>query len=127
MPRIGVRLDNNGKFTPKDYATLATLSESRGYEVVWVPESGGFDSVSQLTSIARNTQNIRLATGILPVFSRTPMAIAMAAAGLSSVSDGSIARDHSDCQGLTGRGKCDPSRAGVQFKRRQSGRGCSCG
>lgn len=88
MARFGVRLDNNGKFTPKDYAALASLAESRGYEVVWVPEGGGFDAVSQLTSIAGNTQSIALATGILPVFSRTPMAIAMAAAGLSSVSNG---------------------------------------
>ena len=88
MARFGVRLDNNGKFTPRDYATLASLAESKGYEVVWVPEGGGFDAVSQLTSIAGNTQSISLATGILPVFSRTPMAIAMAAAGLSSVSNG---------------------------------------
>ena len=88
MARFGVRLDNNGKFTPNDYATLASLAESGGYEVVWVPEGGGFDAVSQLTSIAGHTQRISLATGILPVFSRTPMAIAMAAAGLSSVSNG---------------------------------------
>lgn len=88
MARFGVRLDNNGKFTPGDYATLASLAESRGYEVVWVPEGRGFDVVSQLTSIAGHTQNIGLATSILPVFSRTPMAISMAAAGLSSVSNG---------------------------------------
>lgn len=88
MARFGVWLDNNGRFSPQDYATLASLAESRGYEVVWIPEGSGFDGISQLTSIAGNTQSISLATGILPVFSRTPMSIAMAAAGVSSASNG---------------------------------------
>ncbi len=89
MARFGVRFDNNAKFTTGDYSALASLAESRGYEAVWMPEGGGgYDVVSQLTAMAGNTQNIGLATGILPIFSRTPLAIAMAAAGLSAVSNG---------------------------------------
>lgn len=88
MPRFGVRLENQGRLTPKEFQGLASLAEGNGYEVVWVPEGRGFDSISQLTAMATSTQRVRLATGILPVFSRTPMAIAMAAAGLTAVSSG---------------------------------------
>ncbi len=88
MPRFGVRLENQGRLTPKEFQGLASLAESEGYEDVWVPEGRGFDSITQLTAMATSTQRVRLATGILPVFSRTPMAIAMAAAGLAAVSGG---------------------------------------
>ena len=88
MPRFGVRLENQGRLTPKEFRGQASLAESTGYEVAWVPEGRGFDSITQLTAMATSTQRVRLATGILPVFSRTPMAIAMAAAGLAAVSAG---------------------------------------
>ena len=86
MVRYGVRLENDPKLTPQDYQELAKLAEKRGYETVWVPEGGGRDSLTSLASIALNTERIRLGTGILPIFARTPTNTAMGAAGMAAVS-----------------------------------------
>ncbi len=88
MARIGVRLENDPQLSPADSMELARLAESRGYEMVWVPEGSGRDSLTQLTYLACHTGTIRLATGILPVYYRTPMLTAMSAAGLSDLSQG---------------------------------------
>ena len=88
MPRIAVRLENDPQLTPADSAELAQLAESRGYEMVWVPEGSGRDSLTQLTYLAGHTGAVKLATGILPVYYRTPMLTAMSAAGLSDLSQG---------------------------------------
>ena len=88
MPRIAVRLENDPQIPPGDSRELALLAESRGYEMVWVPEGSGRDSLTQLTYLAANTRNIKLATGILPIYYRTPMLTAMSAAGLGTLSGG---------------------------------------
>ena len=88
MARIGLRLENNPALTPQDYQELAVQAEGRGYETVWVPEGGGRDSLTQLASIAMKTQRIKLGTGILAIFSRTPTLTAMSASGLEAVSQG---------------------------------------
>ena len=86
MARYGVRLDIDPKLTPNTYQELARLAEDRGYETVWVPEGGGRDSLTSLASIALRTELIRLGTGILPIFARTPTNTAMGAAGMAAVS-----------------------------------------
>ena len=88
MPRIAVRLENDPQLSPQDFAELAALAESRGYEMAWVPEGAGRDSLTQLTFLAGHTSRIKLATGILPIFHRTPALTAMSAAGLSVLSGG---------------------------------------
>ena len=88
MARFGVRLENDPQLTPADSIELAQLAESRGYEMVWVPEGSGRDSLTQLTFLACHTGAVRLATGILPVYYRTPMLTAMSAAGIGDLSQG---------------------------------------
>lgn len=88
MARIGVRLENDPRLKPENYHDLAALAEGRGYETVWVPEGAGTDSPTLLASIAMGTGRIKLGTGIIPIFSRTPMSIAMTAAGLAALSQG---------------------------------------
>ena len=88
MPLLAVRLDMDSHMSSQEHRELASLAEKSGYETVWVPEGGGRDALTQLTAIAMTTQRIKLGTGILPVFSRTPMLTAMSAAGLAAVSNG---------------------------------------
>ena len=88
MARLGVRLDIDPQISSQEHTELASLAEKSGYETVWVPEGGGRDALTQLTAIAMTTQHLKLGTGILPVFSRTPMLTAMSAAGLAAVSQG---------------------------------------
>jgi alkanesulfonate monooxygenase SsuD/methylene tetrahydromethanopterin reductase-like flavin-dependent oxidoreductase (luciferase family) len=66
-------------------------AEQLGYERFGTAEGWTHDAVVLLTQIALITSRIGLATTVLPVWSRTPAAIAMAAAGLQRASGGRFA------------------------------------
>ncbi|MCU1513396.1 MAG: coenzyme F420-dependent oxidoreductase [Microbacteriaceae bacterium] len=62
--------------------------EKAGVDLVTVAEAYSFDAVSRLGYLAAVTKTMSLASGILPIYSRTPALLAMTAAGLDSVSGG---------------------------------------
>jgi alkanesulfonate monooxygenase SsuD/methylene tetrahydromethanopterin reductase-like flavin-dependent oxidoreductase (luciferase family) len=70
---------------------LAVGAEQLGYARFGIAEGWTNDAVVMLAQIAGVTSRIGLATAVLPVWSRTPAAIAMAAAGLQRASDGRFA------------------------------------
>jgi F420-dependent oxidoreductase-like protein len=84
--RIGMSLNYAGGFRE----TVEELAdyEKAGLDIVFVPEAYSFDAVSQLGFIAARTERLRIASGILQIYSRTPTLTAMTAAGLDYVSDG---------------------------------------
>jgi F420-dependent oxidoreductase-like protein len=53
-----------------------------------VAEAYSFDAVSQLGYLAAKTNTVELASGVLPIYIRTPSLLAMTAAGLDFVSGG---------------------------------------
>ncbi len=67
---------------------LAALADRLGYHSVWVPEGRGRELGSMLGAMALATTRLGLATGILPLYSRPPALVAMAAATLASLSGG---------------------------------------
>lgn len=67
---------------------IAATAEGMGYGSVWLPELWGSDAFVQLGLIARETESVRLGTAITNVFSRSPAAIAMAAATVDRYADG---------------------------------------
>ena len=84
--RVGMMLNYAGGFT-ETVSELADF-ESAGLQIVFVPEAYSFDAVSQLGFIAARTRQLEIASGILPIYSRTPALTAMTAAGLDFVSGG---------------------------------------
>ena len=70
---------------------LAVAAEELGFSRFGTAEGWTHDAVVQLTQIAGATSRIGLASTVLSVWSRTPAAIAMAAADLQRVSDGRFA------------------------------------
>ena len=52
MARFGVRLENDPNLSPQDYQELASKAEANGFDVVWVPEGGGRDSLTSLATMA---------------------------------------------------------------------------
>jgi F420-dependent oxidoreductase-like protein len=84
--RVGMKLNYAGGFTE----TVNELQdfERAGLQMVGVAEAYSFDAVSQLGFIAARTQTVEIASGILPIYSRTPALTAMTAAGLDYVSGG---------------------------------------
>ncbi len=87
MARLGVRLDFAPSLSAQDMSDLALLAERRGYETVWVPEGVGRDALTQLAAFAERTQRVKLGTGILPIFHRSPTLLAMSAFGMATVSN----------------------------------------
>ncbi|MFC8528899.1 LLM class F420-dependent oxidoreductase [Nocardia sp. NPDC057227] len=62
--------------------------ERAGLASVTVGEAYTFDAVTQLAYLAARTETIEIATGVLPLDTRTPTLIAMTAAGLDYVAAG---------------------------------------
>jgi F420-dependent oxidoreductase-like protein len=85
-----VKLSTSVPYTgdPKEAAKRAADLESAGIDMLWVAELYSFDAVSILGFLAAHTERVELASGILPIYSRTPTLTAMTAAGLDAVSGG---------------------------------------
>jgi F420-dependent oxidoreductase-like protein len=62
--------------------------EKAGLDQVWVPEAYSFDAPSAMGYVAAQTERVTIASGILPIYSRTPTLLAMTAAGVDYLSDG---------------------------------------
>jgi F420-dependent oxidoreductase-like protein len=84
--RIGMQLHYSGGFA--EAANEVGDLERAGVDIVFVPEAYSFDAVSQLGFLAARTERLRLASGILQIYTRTPTLTAMTAAGLDYVSGG---------------------------------------
>jgi F420-dependent oxidoreductase-like protein len=72
----------------KESARQVAEMEQAGLDLVWVAEAYGFDSPSMMGYLAAMTEKVQIASGILPVYTRTPTLIAMTAAGLDALSGG---------------------------------------
>ncbi len=62
--------------------------ESAGMDIVYVAEAYGYDAPTLMGYLAARTERIEIASGILPIYTRTPTLIAMTAAGLDELSGG---------------------------------------
>ena len=62
--------------------------EKAGMDIVYVAEAYGYDAPTLMGYLAAETDSIEIASGILPVYTRTPTLIAMTAAGLDELSGG---------------------------------------
>src|ERR1700733_3145918 len=84
--RVGMMLGYAGGFS-ETVDELADF-ERAGLDIVFVPEAYASAAVSQLGFIAARTTRLEIASGILPIYPRTPALTAMTAAGLDFVSGG---------------------------------------
>lgn len=84
--RISMLLSYAGGF--KEAVSEVAELEKAGLDVIWVPEAYSFDAPSAMGYLAANTERVTIASGILPIYSRTPTLLAMTAAGIDYLSDG---------------------------------------
>ena len=64
------------------------IADAVGVHSVWIPEAWGRDAFTLLSLLAYETDRIRLGTGIVNVYSRTPSALAQHFATLDELSEG---------------------------------------
>lgn len=73
-----------------DAVARVRLAESLGYESAYCTHINGRDALTVLTVYALRTERIRLGTGVVPIYTRTPAAMAQEAATISDLSHGRL-------------------------------------
>jgi len=84
--RLSMQLSYAGGF--KEAVDQVADLEKAGVDMVWVAEAYGYDAPSLMGYLAARTETVEIASGILPIYSRTPTLLAMTAAGIDALSDG---------------------------------------
>jgi alkanesulfonate monooxygenase SsuD/methylene tetrahydromethanopterin reductase-like flavin-dependent oxidoreductase (luciferase family) len=66
------------------------LAESLGYHSVFTTHIAGRESLTVLTAYALATERIRIGTGVVPIYTRTPATMAQTAATVDELSSGRL-------------------------------------
>ena len=74
--------------TVRENIELATLAERAGWRGFWVAEANGGDAVATAAAVAARLESNRVGTAILPMQTRNPLLLAMAATSISQVAPG---------------------------------------
>lgn len=87
--KLGVTLPYaEGEMTRAQMVEFVQAADRLGYDTVWVPEAWTYDAFMLLASVAELTENIKLGTSIVNVYSRTPALIGQSTATLDMLSEG---------------------------------------
>jgi F420-dependent oxidoreductase-like protein len=86
--RIGINVPYADSRPQSDMVAFVQAADRLGYDTVWVPEAYGWDAITILTKLACCTERIKLGTGIINVFSRSPALIGQTTASLDAISGG---------------------------------------
>ena len=70
---------------------IAREAESRGYRTAWVGEAAGADAIVLSTLLVAHTKTLRVANGVIPVQTRSPVIYGQAAATLAHLAPGRFA------------------------------------
>jgi probable F420-dependent oxidoreductase len=89
-PRLGAVLAAFPALPLADYLALARDVEARGYHTAWVGETAGGDAVTLMTLLASHTSRIGVASGVIPIQTRSPVVLGMTAATLAHVAPGRV-------------------------------------
>jgi alkanesulfonate monooxygenase SsuD/methylene tetrahydromethanopterin reductase-like flavin-dependent oxidoreductase (luciferase family) len=88
LDHVGVSLLNTGDLSMEEIVQYAQEAESLGYEGFWVGEGDGKESFAVLAAVAAQTKTLKLGTGDVNYYSRTPTLLAIGAATISRLSGG---------------------------------------
>lgn len=88
MLRTGILLPRTEDLPQSEVVEFVQRVDALGYDTLWVPEAWGRDAFTILAQIACHTRQVKLGTGIVNVFSRTPAALAQTIATLDEISGG---------------------------------------
>ncbi len=84
----GLALPLNLALPVRGFVDVAARAEAAGYDRLWVAEAGNNDAFGLLTAVALGTSTVGLATGVVPIYTRTPSLMAQCTATLQDVSGG---------------------------------------
>jgi F420-dependent oxidoreductase-like protein len=84
--KISTQIGYAGGFA--DSVAQVQALEKAGLDIVYVAEAYGYDGVSLMGYLAAVTETVNIASGILPIYTRTPTLLAMTAAGVDELTGG---------------------------------------
>lgn len=84
--KISMQIGYSGGFA--EAVEQVSALEKAGLDIVYVAEAYGYDAPTLMGYLAARTETVKIASGILPLYTRTPSLIAMTAAGLDELSGG---------------------------------------
>ena len=87
IDRFGVAIDWRGA-TVEALTTIALQADHSGCGFLFVPEAWGLEAFSSVGHVLSITRRIRVGTGIVNIFSRSPSTIGMACATLNQIAPG---------------------------------------
>lgn len=87
---VGLSLPIQDELAARDYVALARLGEEEGFQTVSVGEIAGIEAFTVLSAIASTTTRIRLGSGIIAIYNRSPVLTAMGFASLASLAPGRV-------------------------------------
>src|SRR5687768_7719285 len=90
MGPVGLTLPRSEDIPRDQIVGFVQRAEELGYDSIWVPEAWGRDAFTLLTELAVRTARIKLGTGIVNVYSRTPALLAQTVASLDEISGGRV-------------------------------------
>jgi probable F420-dependent oxidoreductase len=90
MGPIGLSLPVQEELTAADHVGLAQLAEAEGLHTVFVGEIAGLEAFAALGMLASATRRIRLATGVVSIYTRSPALTAMGFASVASLAGGRV-------------------------------------
>ena len=67
---------------------IAREAEARGYRIAWTSEASGAEAIVASSVVATHTSTLRIANGVIPVQTRTPIVYGQAAATLAHLAPG---------------------------------------
>src|SRR3954466_12620499 len=62
------------------------LAESLGYDAVYCTQTAGRDALTVMTAYALATTSMRVGTGVVPIYTRTPATMAQTTATIAELS-----------------------------------------
>ncbi|MDA4125674.1 MAG: LLM class flavin-dependent oxidoreductase, partial [Thaumarchaeota archaeon] len=83
--KVGIFLES---LSLQDTFRYARLADRRGFHSIWLPEITWSDAFSLATAAAMSTKRVKIATGVVGIFGRSPALMAMSIAGLDELSNG---------------------------------------
>src|SRR5882672_2699885 len=86
--KLAIGVNWQGRLDFKAVIERAKIADAAGIHSIWVAEAWGRDAFTLLTLLAEHTRKIRLATGIVNSYSRTPAALAQHFGTLDELSEG---------------------------------------
>ena len=88
---LGIVLSGFAARPAAELIAAAREAEARGYATAWLGETSGYDAFTLAATIVTHTERVRVATGVVPVQTRTPVVLGLTTASLNHLAPGRFA------------------------------------